>query len=196
MSGSTPDLPNQNLHFNKVKKCIPWSWKFEKCWYVGWVLPTTIWTQWHCGSEDKESACNAGDLGSIPGSGRSPGGGHGNPLQYSCLGNPMAEKPSGLQSLGSCRIRHDSATNTYTHTHGTIAISWVTFSLEKKNWWMKRTSSFLYPRAAVDHLLVFIINDNNAAVAHQSTHYQVLPCLGHCVCCIKLPIQASSSPTS
>ena len=36
----------------------------------------------------KESACNAGDLGSIPGSGRSPGGGNGNPLQYSCLGNP------------------------------------------------------------------------------------------------------------
>ena len=35
------------------------------------------------------SACNAGDLGSIPGSGRSPGEGNGNPLQYSCLENPM-----------------------------------------------------------------------------------------------------------
>ena len=41
------------------------------------------------GSEVKASACNAGDLGSIPGSGRSPGEGNGNPLQYSCLGNPM-----------------------------------------------------------------------------------------------------------
>ena len=41
------------------------------------------------GSDGKASACNAGDLGSIPGSGRSPGEGHGNPLQYSCLGNPM-----------------------------------------------------------------------------------------------------------
>ena len=41
------------------------------------------------GSDGKESACNAGDLGTIPGSGRSPGGGHGNPLQYSCLENPM-----------------------------------------------------------------------------------------------------------
>ena len=41
------------------------------------------------GSDGKESACNAGDLGSIPVSGRSPGGGHGNPLQYSCLGNSM-----------------------------------------------------------------------------------------------------------
>ena len=37
----------------------------------------------------KESACDAGDLDSIPGLGRSPGGGHGNPLQYSCLENPM-----------------------------------------------------------------------------------------------------------
>ena len=37
----------------------------------------------------KESACHAGDVGSIPGSGRSPGGGHNNPLQYSCLENPM-----------------------------------------------------------------------------------------------------------
>ena len=37
----------------------------------------------------KESACNAEDAGSIPGSGRSPGGGNGNPLQYACLKNPM-----------------------------------------------------------------------------------------------------------
>ena len=37
------------------------------------------------GSDGKESACNAGDLGSIPGLGRSPGGGYGNPFQYSCL---------------------------------------------------------------------------------------------------------------
>ena len=37
----------------------------------------------------KESACNAGETGSIPRSGRPPGGGNGNPLQYSCLGNPM-----------------------------------------------------------------------------------------------------------
>ena len=41
------------------------------------------------GSEVKASARNAGDLGSIPGLGRSPGEGNGNPLQYSCLENPM-----------------------------------------------------------------------------------------------------------
>jgi len=41
------------------------------------------------GSDAEASACNAGDLGSIPGSGRSPGAGNGNLLQYSCLENPM-----------------------------------------------------------------------------------------------------------
>ena len=41
------------------------------------------------GSEVKESACNVGGLSLIPGSGRSPGEGNGNPLQYSCLENPM-----------------------------------------------------------------------------------------------------------
>ena len=58
-------------------------------------------------SDSKESACNAGGLGLIPELGRSPGGGHGNPLQYSCLENPMDEEPGGLQSIGKHRVRHD-----------------------------------------------------------------------------------------
>ena len=41
------------------------------------------------GSDDKAFACSVGDLGSIPGLGRSPGEGNGSPLQYSCLENPM-----------------------------------------------------------------------------------------------------------
>ena len=49
------------------------------------------------------------DTGLIPGSGRSPGGGHGNPLQYSCLKNPT-EEPGGLQSVGLQRVRHSLAT--------------------------------------------------------------------------------------
>ena len=59
------------------------------------------------GSVSKESACNPGHLGSIPGLGRSPGGGHGNPLQYSYLENPWRQEPGGLQSMGSKRVRHD-----------------------------------------------------------------------------------------
>jgi len=44
------------------------------------------------GSDGKESSCNAGDLGSISGLGRYPGGGQGNPLQFSCLGNPHGQR--------------------------------------------------------------------------------------------------------
>ena len=47
----------------------------------------------HGGSEDKASACNEGDPGSIPGLGRSPGEGNGNPLWYSCLENTMDGGP-------------------------------------------------------------------------------------------------------
>ena len=69
------------------------------------------------GSEVKASACSAGDLGSIPESGRSPGEGNGNPLQYSCLENPMGEEPGGLQSMGSQRVRHNWATSLTLLTH-------------------------------------------------------------------------------
>ena len=51
-------------------------------------------------SDGKESAYNAEDPGSIPGSGRSPGEGSGYPLQYSCLDNSMPEEPGGLYSTG------------------------------------------------------------------------------------------------
>ena len=44
-----------------------------------------------CASAGKESACNVGDLSSTPGLERSPGGGYGNPLQYSCLENPHGQ---------------------------------------------------------------------------------------------------------
>ena len=71
------------------------------------------------GSDSKESTCNVGDLGSIPGSGRSLGGGHGNPLQYSGLENPMNRgEPGRLQSMGSQRVRHDWVTK---HTHQPIS---------------------------------------------------------------------------
>ena len=57
-----------------------------------------------CGSAGKESACNAGDLGSIPGLGRAPGEGKGYPLQYSGLENSMDWT---IQSTGSQRVGHD-----------------------------------------------------------------------------------------
>ena len=58
-------------------------------------------------SNGKESTCNGEDLGSVPGLGRSPGGGQGNPLQYSCLENPMDRAAWQVQSVGSQRVGHD-----------------------------------------------------------------------------------------
>ena len=71
--------------------------------------------KWHHQLKGHEFEQTPGDSrGSIPGSGRSPGGGHDNPFQCSCLENPM--QPSGLQSMGSHRVGHDWATNTKQET--------------------------------------------------------------------------------
>ena len=74
-------------------------WEYQK---VIWNFPD--------GSVGKESACNAGDSGLIPGSGRSPGEGNVNPLQYSCLGNPMDRGAWWAIVPGVIRIGHDLAT--------------------------------------------------------------------------------------
>ena len=69
-------------------------------WNLDWVMnhlgDWSLFPALHClqinfpgGSDSKESSCNVGDLSLIPESGRSPGEGHGNPLQYSCLENPI-----------------------------------------------------------------------------------------------------------
>ena len=81
--------------------CLPYLPLFAFIWIlqclVTWVLCETIigdsFTVWSIpgGSDSKESTCNAGDLGSIPGSGRSPGEGNGNPLQHSCWRTPWTE---------------------------------------------------------------------------------------------------------
>ena len=63
------------------------------------------------GSDGKESACNVGDLGSIPGSRRSPGEGNGTPLQILAWEIPWTQEPGGLQSTGSLRVGHDRATS-------------------------------------------------------------------------------------
>ena len=77
-----------------------------KCLFLFWVFPG--------GSDDKESVYNVGEPGSIPGSGGSPEEGSAYPFQYSCLENPWAEEPGGLQSMGSQRIVH---TEQLTHSH-------------------------------------------------------------------------------
>ena len=77
---------------------------------------------WHATFSDfphslvgKESACNAGDLGSIPGLGRSPAEGNGNLLQYSCLENPMDKGAWWATVHGVARVGHDLATKPPNH---------------------------------------------------------------------------------
>ena len=59
------------------------------------------------GSVVENPPANAGDVGSIPGLGRSPGERNVNPLKYSCLEKPRTEEPGGLKSMGSQTVRHD-----------------------------------------------------------------------------------------
>ena len=75
------------------------------------------------GSEVKASACNAGDLGSISGSGRSPGEGNGNPLQYSCLENPMDGGASWATVHGIAKSR--TRLSDFTFFHYTLLASLV-----------------------------------------------------------------------
>ena len=73
------------------------------------------------GSDAKESACNAGGLGLMPGSGRSPGEGNGNPFQYSCLENSMGRGAWRDTVHGVTRVRHKWATDTNTGWIGRLS---------------------------------------------------------------------------
>ena len=77
---------------------------------VGFYFLLLLYQEMDCpgGSDGKVSVYNAGDLGLIPGLGRFPGEGNGNPLQYSCLENPMDRGAwCRLLSVGSQRVGHD-----------------------------------------------------------------------------------------
>ena len=75
-------------------------------------------------SDGKESAFDAGDLGLIPGSGRTPAEGNGNPLRCSGLANPMDRGAWWATLVGSQRVGHDRATNTHTLPSGSASYIW------------------------------------------------------------------------
>ena len=82
------------------------------------VMPASTWAS-HVAQMVKKLPTKAGNIsnpGSIPGSGRSPQEGNGNPLQYSCLENPMDRGACRLQSMGSHRVGHDWSDLARTHT--------------------------------------------------------------------------------
>ena len=86
----------------KKKKC-----KKAKCLSSKFIKDYILIHRASLGLDSKESACNAGDPGLIPGSGRSPGKGNGYPLQYSCLENSMDRGAWQQYSMGLQRVRND-----------------------------------------------------------------------------------------
>ena len=76
------------------------------------------------GSDGKECACNAEDLGLIPGLGRSPGGGHGNPLQYSCLENHRGQRSMQARIHGPHRGKHNGETKRSTRVACGVLAPW------------------------------------------------------------------------
>ena len=78
--------------------------------FVWGVLLISVTSSWVSLWFSKESMCNAGDLASISGSGRSSGERNGSPLQYSCLGNPMDRRVWWATVHGVTRVRHNLLT--------------------------------------------------------------------------------------
>ena len=101
-----------------------WLW-MGRTWQI--QISLFFWDKYHTGgfpggSVVKDLPANAEDMGSIPRLGRSPGEGHGNPLQYSYLEIPWTEEPGGLLSMGLQRVRHDWATKHSTEQRDFISI--------------------------------------------------------------------------
>ena len=88
-------------------------------------------------SDGKESTCNVGDLDLIPGLRRFLGGGHGNPLQYSCL-----ESPNGQRSLAGCGIWSHKKSGPYSQSHGFSSSHVWMWELDSKESWAPKNWCF------------------------------------------------------
>ena len=128
-------------YFSNISATVTWFF---------WSI--TLSTRW---LSSKESACNQGDMGSIPVSGRSPGGGHGNPLQYSYLGSPMdrgawqttvhrVKKRIKLKWLSTQHKYRASQgvqvlnTHTHTHTHTHPVCQWSRHKSHRFDTWFRK----------------------------------------------------------
>ena len=117
-------------------------------------LPSSIFPR---GSDGKESICNAGGLGLIPG--RSPGEGNGYPLQYSCLQNPMDRGAWRATVYGSQRAGHEWVTkNTHTHTQSSGTSSFLICKLERAETDLAETSLIILVLIIIIIILVLFLS--------------------------------------
>ena len=105
-------------------------------------LHTPVFVDFSNGSGSKESTCNAGDLGSIPDLGRSPGERNGNPLQYACLENPM-DRGAWQATVHVLTKNQTRLSNFHLRIKGDLCGS-------PENWWflkIKRKHENVYPKS-------------------------------------------------
>ena len=106
--------------------------------------------------DGKASVYNAGDLGSIPGSGRFPGERNGNPLQCSCLENPMdREAWCRLLPMRSQRVGHDWATSLSSDYQGWAFIQQIFVVFASECWVNRKQNGLLLPRIPLNPSLIF-----------------------------------------
>ena len=107
-------------------------WRFSR--EVLWRrdrLPTPVFLGFLGDSDSKESTCNAGDLGSVPGLGRSAGGGHGNPFQCSCLENTHGQRAwwAKVQGVGESDVTERLSTQYLVPICRTFKFDYFTFCI-------------------------------------------------------------------
>ena len=128
------------------------------------------------GSEVKASACNAGDLGSIPGSGRSPGEGNGNPLQYSCLENPMGGGAGWATVHRVTRGCKESDTTEWLDFHFPQSRSYLR--------WNEIVGNFLSHYLENPEIVSYILNSSDFGSAHVYLVKNIFPS-GITLCLLK-----------
>ena len=124
--------------FNSWIRKIPW--RRDR-------LPVPVFLGFPGGPDGKESTCNIGDLGSIPGLGRTPGGGHGSPLQYSCLENPHGPRSLACYSPWGCK---ELDMTEQLSAHSTYHVNLPSF------WFTQSSSSSLFKKSLLINLFLLI----------------------------------------
>ena len=128
-------MPTLHKLFQKTEEGIITNPFYEVTLTPKSIKDTRTWKGFPGGPGGKESACNVGDLGSIPGLGGCLWGGHGNPLQYSRLENPLEQRSLVGYSPRGCRVGHNWATkcsSTWKEDFSQIAVIKINANILKK----------------------------------------------------------------